>query len=79
MPSTAFNISSGTRKLVMELAQTTDTSPEKILDSAVQSYRRQIFLKRTNEAYARLKKDPKAWAVRKEELAEWDASAADGL
>ena len=63
----------------MELAQTTDTSPEKILDSAIQSYRRQIFLKRTNQAYARLKRNTKAWAAYQSELAEWDGCASDGL
>jgi hypothetical protein len=45
----------------------------------VEAYRREIFLDRTNRAYAELKKDPKAWAEHQKELAAWNSTTKDGL
>ena len=79
MHSTALRIRPATRKALVELAQVTQSSPQNVLDSAVESYRRYIFLKVTNQAFGRLRKNSKAWATYQAELADWEAVSADGL
>jgi len=48
-----------------------------ILDLAIEEYRRQRFLLEANEAYAALRKSPKAWKSELAEREEWDATIAD--
>lgn len=50
-----------------------------ILDKAIETYRRDQFLRDANLDYAALRRKPKAW---KQELAErelWDAALRDGV
>ena len=79
MNSTSVRIRPATRKALAELAQATRSSPQKVLDSAVESYRRHVFLKGANQAYARLRKNSKAWADYRTELATWERLSGDGL
>ena len=79
MHSIAVRIRPATRKTLVELAQATQSSPQNVLDSAVESYRRHIFLKGANQAYARLRKSPKAWAAYRAELDDWETLSNDGL
>lgn len=41
--------------------------------------RRELFFRKVNTAFARLRKDPKAWAEELAERALWDATQSDGL
>ena len=50
-----------------------------VLEDAVEVLRRQRVLDATNEAYAALKKDPKAWKAAIAEREAWDATLSDGL
>jgi hypothetical protein len=50
-----------------------------ILDEAVEAYRRRIFLKRANTAFAVLRSDPDAWKEEQEERAAWDVALNDDL
>lgn len=50
-----------------------------ILDRAVEEERRRRFFEDANASYARLRNDGEAWGQYKTELAEWDATLADGL
>ena len=50
-----------------------------VLEDAVEVLRRQRVLDATNEAYAALKKDPKAWKAAVAEREAWDATLSDGL
>lgn len=79
MHATAVRIRQATRKALVELAQVTQSSPQKVLDLAVESYRRHIFMKGANRAYARLRKNSKAWAAYRAELADWETLSGDGL
>lgn len=44
----------------------------------IEEYRHQRLLQETNEAYAALRKNPKAWKAELAERKEWDATMADG-
>jgi len=48
-------------------------------DEDIESCRRRGYLEGLNVDYAALKRDPKAWAEFRKELAEWDETLGDGL
>jgi hypothetical protein len=52
---------------------------QKILEQAIEEYRRRRFLDDVNRAYEALRNDPTAWAEELEERAAWDATISDGL
>lgn len=79
MQSTTVRVNLATHKVLARLAEETHFSIQTVLNSAVEAYRREVFLDRTNRAYAELKKDPKAWTEYQEELAAWDSTTKDGV
>jgi hypothetical protein len=50
-----------------------------IADEAIEAYRRQQILERTNAAYATMRMAPDVWAEELEERAAWDVTRDDGL
>jgi hypothetical protein len=79
MQSTTVRVNLATHKVLTSLAEETHFSVQTVLSNAVEAYRREVFLERTNQAYAELKKDPKAWAECEEEWAAWNNTTKDGL
>ena len=72
-------ISPRAHQLLQQLAAEADVSMQAILDKAIESYRREEFLRAANRDYAALRRNPKGW---KEELRErelWEQTLADGL
>ena len=72
-------ISPRTHQLLQQLAEEADESMQAILDKAIESYRREEFLRAANRDYASLRRNHKVW---KEELRErelWEQTLADGL
>lgn len=61
------------------LVKLTKESRQKIMEEAFDAYLRELILKKSNEQYAELKKDKKAWKEYKKEIEEWDATLLDGL
>lgn len=55
----------------------TGETMQKVLDRALESYRRQVFLDDANSAFAALKSDKRAWAAEVEERAAWDITLGD--
>jgi predicted transcriptional regulator len=79
MASTTVRVSEHTHELLRELAAATGQPLQKVLERAVENYRREQFFAELNAAYARLQADPVAW---EEELAErrlLEGTLADGL
>ena len=52
---------------------------QSILDSAIERYRRERFLRGANADFARLKRDPKAWKQELRDRELWDRTLADGI
>ncbi len=50
-----------------------------VLEKAIEEYRRKRFLQTANAAFARLRKDRKAWQHEEQERNSWDATLSDGL
>ena len=62
-------------KLSNDLGETKQT----VLGDAIEAYRRQLLLDRTNTAYAALRSNPDSWTEELEERALWDSALSDGL
>jgi hypothetical protein len=78
MPSTV-RISETGRSLLAQLAREADTSMTVVLDAALETYRRHRFLSQAAAAYETLASDADASADYRRELADLDATSADGL
>lgn len=77
--SATVRISQTALQTLRQIAAQAGEPMQAILDKAIEAYRRQLFLKRANEAYAALREKPEAW---QEEIAEreaWDVVLYDGI
>jgi predicted transcriptional regulator len=79
MPTTTVRVSLRTRDLLQELAHTSGSSMQAVLEQALEQCRRQQLLDATNAAYAALHAAPEAWADLEQERLAWDQTLADGL
>ena len=72
-------ISPRAHRLLQKLAKEADQSMQAILDKAIESYRREEFLRAANREYAALRRNAKGWneSLREREL--WDQTLGDGL
>jgi predicted DNA-binding protein len=74
-----IRISPKAKATLRELSKREGRPMQAVLDEAIERYRRETFLDQANAAYARLRKDPKAWRQELAERAEWDGTLMDGL
>ena len=79
MNTLTIRISGTSHHILRELAIQKGASMQTLLDKAIETYRRQLFLEEINQAYAVLREDPKAWSQVEKERAVWDATLKDGL
>lgn len=79
MATTTIRVSIRTRDLLQELAHTSGSSMQAVLEHALEQYRRQQLLEATNAAYAALRAAPEHGVDLKEEHLAWDQTLADGL
>lgn len=76
MPTT--RISERARAILKEIAHLTRRSQKDVLEEALESYRRDLFLERVNEAFAALRYDAEAWKEEEAERRDWDVTLPDG-
>lgn len=62
-----------------ELADLLKVSKQKIIESAVKSYEKEIFFKKLNADYDALKKDIQSWKEFQNEMSEWEVTIKDRL
>jgi predicted transcriptional regulator len=79
MASTTVRVSEHTYELLRELAEATGQPLQKVLERAVENYRREQFYAELDAAFERLRADPVAWEGYLAERAEWEVTLADGL
>ena len=79
MSSLNIRISEPAHRVLRELSEQQGTSMQSLLDEAVERLRREKFLAQTNEAFAALKNNPKAWQQEQEERAIWEHTLKDGM
>ena len=79
MASTTVRVSEHTHELLRKLAASTGEPLQKVLERAVENYRREQFYAEFNAAVERLRADPVAWEEELAERAELEGTLADGL
>ncbi len=77
--STMVRVTDETRVALRYLVEDMNEPMQQVLAKAVEAYRRQRILKRTNAAYALLRSDQRAWQEMLDERAELEGTLADGL
>jgi predicted DNA-binding protein len=79
MATTTVRVSEHTHDLLRKLAEATGEPLQKVLERAVENYRREQFYAEFNAAFERLRADPAAWEDELAERALWESTLADGL
>ncbi|HQU42807.1 MAG: toxin-antitoxin system protein [Planctomycetia bacterium 21-64-5] len=79
MATVTVPISEASHKVLLELASHGGEPIERLLDRAIEEYRRSRLLDETNAAFAALRSDEGAWREELAERQDWDATLADGL
>ena len=77
--TTTIRVTQETQELLRTLALQEDESIQSVVRKAVFQYSRRRLLQQGNEAYARLRADPGAWAEELEERRAWESTLSDGL
>ncbi len=72
-------VAEDTQIMLEELARLDSVPMTDVLARAVETYWGRRINEASNEAYAALKADPKAWQELQDEQSEWDATLTDGL
>jgi len=65
--------------LLRQMAEEEQRSMQSVLDRALESYRRERFLRAANADFAALRDDPNAWKDEFSEREFWEQTLADGL
>jgi hypothetical protein len=74
-----IRVSRQLQKALRKLADEEDESMQRIREKVLEKYRRERKLELFNEAYARLRRVPKAWQEELREREIWDTALMDGL
>ena len=72
-------ISERSKKVLQEIVHLTGESQIEVIEHAVLAYRRQWRMERLSQAYAKLKKDARAWKEELRERSELEKTIGDGL
>ena len=76
---TVITVDSATHRALIDLAEVSKTSVESVLQQAIETHRRRVFLDHTNEAFGALRENDEGWQKYRAELQAWDCTHADGL
>lgn len=79
MATATVRVTHETRVTLQRIAEESGQSMQSVVAKAVEQYKRQLLLQRTNEAYAALRAQPDRWADEQEERRAWEAAFADDL
>ncbi len=79
MQTSTIRISVASHQLLKEVAQIENSPMQLILEKAIERYRRELILHKTNQAYAALREDKDAWNEEVWERDSWDQTIEDDL
>jgi len=77
--SYSIRIDENVGKFLHEISQQEKISIQVVVEKAIENYRRQYVLAKTNRAYAKLRTNPKAWEEEINERRSWESTLSDGL
>lgn len=76
--ATQARISPETHKKLVRIAAETGKTQQEVIEAAVATYEREMFLQQVNEGFARLRADAEAWREEEAEREAWDGTLGDG-
>jgi hypothetical protein len=76
---TSVQISEKSLEIVRNISERNGLQISDVLDKAVETYRREVFLDDTNRAFETLKEDSVSWQEELEERALWEDTLSDGV
>jgi hypothetical protein len=76
MSELTVTLSNTAHKTLIELVETSGETMQMVLDKAVESYRRHIFLEQANQAFADLRQNEELWQKELPERELWDQATA---
>jgi hypothetical protein len=79
MPELKVSVSENTHKTLVSIVESSGETMQSVMEQAIESYRRSIFLTHANAAFLALRQNETLW---QDELAErglWDQTIADGV
>jgi hypothetical protein len=76
--TTTVRIGDQARKVLRQICAKTGRRATEVLRDALEEYRRKCFLEDANRAYARLRRDRKAWKSELDERRDWESTLSDG-
>ena len=79
MESTTVRINPTAHIILRHIAKQSGESMQSTLTKAVELYRRKNFLQMANEAFAAIRKNPKAWQEELKEREDWDMTLLDDI
>lgn len=77
--SKLIRISESAFEKLRQLEEASGKSKQTIIENILEKAMRENLLKKGNEAYERLRQDPKAWQEELEERQAWEQANNDGL
>jgi hypothetical protein len=77
--ASTVSISEETHRLLQDLSREEGQPVQAIIARALETYRRERFLRAANDDYERLRKDRSAWNAELDERKLWEGSLSDGL
>jgi predicted DNA-binding protein len=77
--TTTVRVSQDTHAKLRQLASETGRPISAVVEEAAERYRREVFLEKANEEYARLRANDRAWEAERAERQALDGTLKDGL
>ena len=77
--ATTVRVEDDLHTTLREIARAEHRPIGRVIEDAVQHYRKEKFWQGVQEDFARLRAHPASWRDYQDEIAVWDATAVDGL
>jgi len=77
--SSTVRVTASDKEALKRLSAETGEKMQDLVGEALELYRRTLFLKKANQAYAALRSDQEAWRQEKEERAAWENTLLDDV
>lgn len=79
MASLTVRIDENSHKALREIAEASGSTMQAALAQAIEELRRKMLIDETNQGFAALRQDPKAWKQEQDERALWETTLSDAL
>ncbi len=79
MPELKVSVSENTHRTLVSIAESSGETMQSVVDQAIESYRRSIFLAQANAAFVALRQNETLWQEELVERSLWEQTVSDGM